>query len=185
MDSLKKELEEKLQKAIDYLSDEMKKVRSGRAHASLLDGVVVEAYGQTSPLPHIARVLASDARTITVTPYDSSTLAGITKAIRDDKSLGLNPVDDGKIIRVPIPEMTTERREQLLKLVGEKAEECRIAFRSARHDVLEKARSMEKNSEASQDDLKRLEHDMTAALDNFQSMIDDIVKNKEQEIMTV
>jgi ribosome recycling factor len=179
------QLQGKITKATTHLEEELKKIRGGRAHPGVLEGVQVETYGQRTPLTHIARILASDARTLTVTPYDTSTLSTIAKAIREDQSLGLNPMDDGKVIRVSMPEMTTERRQQIMKLVSTKAEECRITLRTIRHDLLEDAKAGQKNGEITEDELKRFEQDVTKALEIAQQSINEQVKVKEQEVMTV
>jgi ribosome recycling factor len=183
--TLSTQLRDKLAKALAYLSEELKKIRGGRAHPGILDGLLVENYGQKTPLMHVARVLASDARTLTITPYDSSTLPAITKAIREDQALGLNPMDDGKVVRITMPEMTTERREQILKLVSTKAEECRIAIRATRHDLLEDAKAGQKSGEITEDEFKRFDQEVTKAMDGAQKSIDEQVKAKETEVMTV
>lgn len=185
MDDLQKTLTARLGQALDHLESELKKVRSGRASPSLVDGVMVEVYGQQQPLPHIARVLASDARSLSITPYDPSTLVAIAKAIRDEQSLGLNPVDDGKIIRIAIPDMTTERREQLAKLLHSKAEETRVALRNVRHEVLDEARVQQKARALSEDDFKRFDQEVTKQLDGANLRVEQLVQAKEQEIMTV
>lgn len=183
--TLSSQLQDRLDKATSHLGDELKKIRGGRAHPGVLEGVSVETYGQRSSLIHIARVLASDARTLTVTPYDASTLPAISKAIREDQSLGLNPMDDGKVVRVAMPEMTTERREQIMKLVSAKAEECRIAIRAVRHDLLEEAKTGQKSGDITEDEYKRFEQEVTKALETRSKAIDELVRSKEQEVMTV
>jgi ribosome recycling factor len=183
--TLSAQLRDKLDKALAHLGDELKKIRSGRAHPGILGGLMIETYGQKAPLMHSARILASDARTLTITPYDASTLPAIAKAIREDQALGLNPMDDGKVIRVTMPEMNTERREQIMKLVSTKAEECRITLRAIRHDLLEDAKAGQKSGEITEDELKRFDQDVAKALEGAQQSINEQVKAKEQEVMTV
>jgi ribosome recycling factor len=185
IDELESELKDKLNRAVSHFEQELKKIRSGRAHPSLLDSVEVEIYSQKQPISHIARVLSSDARTLTITPYDPSSLSAITKAIRDDQSLGLNPVDDGKVIHVPIPDMTTERREQAVRLLSTKAEDCRVALRSARHDILDQSKKLAKAGDVSEDEAKRLDQLVTRELESANRKIDELTATKEAELKTI
>ena len=138
---------QRMDQAIDHFKDELKKVRTGRAHAGMLEGILVEVYGQRMPLAHVANVGTLDAQTLQVTPFDPSNLEAISAAIRDDKSLGLNPADDGKIVRIPVPPMTEERRREVVKQLGQKVEDARVALRNVRHDALKDAKQQEKDKE--------------------------------------
>lgn len=119
----------KFQAAIARFETEIKKLRTGRAHPSMLESVVVEAYGQSMPLIQLASVSAPEAQLLQITPFDPANLQAIVSSIRDNHSLGMNPSDDGRVIRVPIPALTTERRQEIVKQLGEKVEECMIAMR--------------------------------------------------------
>lgn len=182
---LENELKANIEQSLNHLSEELKKLRSGRATPAMLDNVMIEVYSQKQPIQHIARVLATDARSLAITPYDPSQVAAISKAIRDDQSLGLNPVDDGKVIRLNLPDMTSERREQIVKQVHAKAEDCRVVLRNARHAVLERAKQSQKNGEMSEDDFKRFEQSVTKLLDEAQARIDSETKAKEAELRTI
>ena len=131
-----KPYEDKMTQAFNHFQDELKKVRTGRAHAGMLEGVMVEAYGVKVPLNQAANITAPEAQMLLVTPFDPGNITAITSAIRDNQSLGFNPSDDGRVVRVPVPALTEERRHQLVKQVGEKAEEARIAMRTIRQDSL-------------------------------------------------
>lgn len=171
--------------AIAHFEDELKKVRTGRAHPSMLDGVRVEAYGQAMPLNQVANVVAAEAQLITITPFDPSNIQAIAAAIRADQSLGLNPSDDGRIVRVPIPPLTEERRKQIVKQTSEKVEEARIALRNVRQDALKEAKRLKDAKELSEDDQKRIEKGIDDSVATFNSQIDTIFKDKEKEILTV
>lgn len=180
-----KQYESKFSAAVTHFEDELKKVRTGRAHPSMLDSVQVEAYGQMMPLNQVANVVVSEAQLLTITPFDPSNLQAISSAIRADQSLGLNPSDDGRIVRVPIPPLTEERRKQIVKQTSEKVEEARISLRNIRQDALKEAKRMKDAKELSEDDFKRVEKsiDDTMALHN--SHIDTVFKDKEKEILTL
>lgn len=168
-----------------HFEEELKKVRTGRAHAAMLDSVTVEAYGQTMPLNQVANVTAPEPQMLTVTPFDPSTLQGIVEAIRKDQSLGFNPSDDGRVIRVPVPALTEERRKQLVKQTGEKIEEARIALRTVRQDGLKDAKRKKDAKELSEDDLKRVEKEFDKLMGEYQEKIDAAFKVKEKDILTI
>src|SRR5687768_2635560 len=136
-----KPYEARMQQALAHFEDELNKIRTGRAHPGMLEGVMVEAYGAKMPLNQVANVLAPEAQLLQVTPFDPTNIQAIAKAIRDDQNLGLNPSDDGRVVRVPIPQLTTERRQQIAKQLGDKVEDCRIALRAVRHDALKDAKA--------------------------------------------
>ena len=171
--------------AITHFEDELKKVRTGRAHPSMLDSLQVEAYGQRMPLNQVANVVAAEAQLLTVTPFDPSTLQSIVSAIRADQSLGLNPSDDGRLVRVPIPALTEERRKQIVKQTSEKVEEVSIALRNVRQDALKEAKRMKDAKEISEDDQKRAEKSIDDLMTSLNGKIDAIFKDKEKEILTI
>lgn len=175
----------KLQTAVQYFQDELKKLRTGRANAGMLDGVVVEAYGTQMPLNQVATVTAPEAQLIQISPFDPNNLAAISTAIRDNQSLGLNPSDDGHIVRVPVPPLTEERRREIVKLVGQKQEECMISLRSARHDALDGIEKAKKDKNIGEDEAKRLEKQIDDAMNAARNQAEATAKAKEQEIMTL
>ena len=177
--------EDKMAQAFGHFQDELKKVRTGRAHAGMLDGVMVEAYGTRMPLNQVANVTAPEAQMLVVTPFDPSNITAISAAIRDNQSLGFNPSDDGRVVRVPVPALTEERRKQLVKQVSEKVEEARIAMRTSRQDALKDAKRMKDAKELGEDDLKRVEKEIDALMSKVQTQIDEAFKAKEKDVLTV
>lgn len=175
----------KMQGALEHFEEELKTLRTGRAHSGMLDSVVVTAYGQSMPLRQVANVTAPEAQLIQVTPFDPSTLQSIVAAIRDNKSLDLNPSDDGRVVRVVIPPLTEERRKLLVKQVGEKAEDARIALRNTRQDGLKEAKRMKDAKELSEDDLKLVEKEFERLMGESQQKIEAAAKAKEQDILTI
>lgn len=178
------EAKQKMEQALERLNEELKKVRSGRANPAILDGVTVSAYGQPMPLKHLANVVVIDAQLLQITPFDPNNLSAISSAI-SDSNLGLNPSDDGHIVRVPIPQLNEERRKELVKMLGEKTEEARVVLRNLRHDVIKTAKTQEKDGELSEDDRIRVERDITETLENYNTKIDEAFEHKQSEIMTV
>ena len=174
-----------MQKALDHFIDELKKIRTGRANAGILEGINVEIYGQKTPLLHAATVNAVDSQMLQITPFDPNNLAVITAAIREDQSLGLNPADDGKVIRVPIPPLTEERRREIVKHIGEKAEEARISLRNIRHEILNGIKNLEKQGDVSKDDVKYAETDLNKKIEQFNIKIDSLSKSKETEVLKI
>lgn len=175
----------KMDKAIEHFSEELKTLRTGRASTATLDNVIVEYYGTPQPLRAIASVNTPDARTIAVTPYDKGALASIEKAIRENQTLGLNPSNDGNVIRLNVPAMTEERRREVVKALGSKVEDCRIALRNVRHDVLNEVKRLEKAKEATTDDMKHAENELGKKIDSYQKKIDELEAAKTKEIMEV
>lgn len=176
---------QRMSQAVARFEEEIKKIRTGRANAGMLDGIFVEAYGSRMPLIQTATITVPEPQLLQITPFDPTNLQGIVKAIRDDQSLGFNPSDDGRVVRVPIPQLTTERRQQLVKQLGEKVEDCRIALRNVRHDALKDAKAKKDAKELSEDDVKRAEKSLDDEMKNVQSKLESIAKAKEQEIMTI
>jgi ribosome recycling factor len=177
--------EERMQQAVDRLDEELKKIRTGRANPGMLDGIMVEAYGSHVPILQVASITVPEPQQLAVTPFDPSNLQALAKAIREDQTLGLNPTDDGRVVRVTIPPLTTERRQQIAKQIGDKVEEARIALRNVRHDALKDAKVKKDAKELSEDDVKRVEKSMDELMQTMQTKLDATAKAKEQEIMTM
>lgn len=175
----------RMQQAVEHLENELKKVRTGRAHPSILEGVMVEAYGVPTPLIQVANITTPEAQLLQITPFDPTNLQAIATAIRNDQNLGLNPSDDGRVVRVPMPPLTEERRVQIVKSLSDTIEEAKVSLRNIRHDALKEAKNKKDSKELSEDDVKRAEKDVTEMIDQFQKEIDVAHKAKEQEIMTV
>lgn len=175
----------KMQAAVDHLVDELKKVRTGRAHPSIVESLMVEVYGQMTPLNQVSNITAPEPQLLQITPFDPSNLQAIATAIRNDQSMGLNPTDDGRVVRVPMPPLTEERRRQIVKSLGDTVEDARVTLRNVRHDALKDAKRMKDAKELSEDDVKRAESQITEAINTFQSQIDAAQSSKEQEIMKV
>lgn len=175
----------KISTALTHFEDELRKIRTGRAHPDMLAGVMVEVYGSKMPLNQVANITAPEAQLIQVNPFDPSNVQAISAAIRNDQSLGLNPTDDGRLVRVPIPALTEERRRQIVKQLGDKAEEARIALRNIRQEIIKAAKSAKDNKELSEDDLKRVEKDIDKVMSESQLKIDELMKIKEKEVMTI
>ncbi len=180
-----KPYEDKFATVVAHFEDELKKVRTGRAHPSMLDSLQVEAYGQKMPLNQVANVTAPEPQMLTLTPFDPGTIQAIAAAIRADQSLGLNPSDDGRVIRVPIPPLTEERRKQIVKQTSEKVEEARIALRNIRQDAQKEAKRLKDAKELSEDDQKRAERAIDEAMARVAATIDTAFKDKEKEILTL
>jgi ribosome recycling factor len=175
----------KFTQAVDRFKDSLKSLRTGRASASMLDGVVVEAYGTPMPIIQVATVTAPEAQLIQITPFDPNNLQAIATAIRDNQSLGLNPSDDGHVVRVPIPPLTEERRRELAKQVGQKQEDCMIALRAARHEALAVINEAKKDKDIGEDDAKRLTAQIEDAINKAKSQVEATAHAKEAEIMKV
>ena len=175
------EVKAKMTAAVDRFKEELKKVRTGRAHPDMLSNVKAEVYGQYSPLNQISNISVQGANMLLITPYDVSNIAKISAAIRADQALGLNPSDDGRVIRVPIPPLTEERRREIVKTASGKVEDAKIVLRQARDD----ARKDLKSSELTEDAKKRAEKEIDDMIKNFNSEIDKLFAEKEAEIMKI
>lgn len=180
-----KPYETRMSQALAHFEEELKKLRTGRANPGMLDGIFVEAYGQKMPLIQVATITVPEPQLLQINPFDPTNLQAIVAAIRDDQSMGLNPSDDGRLVRVPIPPLTTERRQQIVKQLNEKVEEARIALRNIRHDALKDAKNKKDAKELSEDDVKRVEKAMDDSMRDSQAKLDAAAKAKEQEIMTI
>ena len=179
------EYELKMQGAIEHFEAEVGKIRTGRAHPGMLDGIKVEAYGTEMPLNQVANVTAPEAQLLQITPFDPSNIQVISAAIRNDQSLGFNPSDDGRIVRVPVPPLTEERRKLLVKQASEKVEDTRIALRNIRQDALKEAKRLKDAKELSEDDLKRVEKGIDDDMSRYNASIDELFKAKEKDILTI
>ena len=178
------EMKEKMSKGIEALQRELGRVRTGRASVSLLDGVRVDYYGTVTPLNQMATLSTPEGRLITVQPWDASAIDSIERGIVS-ANLGLNPSNDGKIIRIAIPALTEERRKEMVKLAKKIAEDSRVSIRNARRDANEMLKELEKEKEISEDDLKRSHDEVQKITDEFIGRIDSIIKAKEADIMEV
>jgi ribosome recycling factor len=180
-----KQFEDKMKQAVVHFGDELKKVRTGRASAGMLDGIMVVAYGTPMPLNQVANVTAPEAQLIQITPFDPTNIQAIASAIRDNPTLGLNPMDDGRIVRVPVPPLTEERRREIVKTVNGKLEESMIALRNVRHDAMDAIASAKKDKQIGEDDAKRLEKQVDETMNKTKAELEVAAKAKEAEIMTI
>ena len=181
---VQKNLEEKISKSIEVLKEKLNSVRAGRANPALLDQVQAECYGSTMPIKNRANISAPDPRTIAVIPFDPSTVKDIEKAIMA-ANLGFNPSNDGKTIRLVIPPLTEERRKEITKTVKKMGEEDKVAIRNLRREANDELKKQEKAGELTEDDLKVELEDVQKKIDKAVKDIDEIVANKEKEIMEV
>lgn len=175
----------KMQSALDHFEGELRKVQTGRAQPSMLDGIKVEVYGTQMPLNQAANITAPEPQLLQITPFDPSNINAISTAIRNDQSLGLNPSDDGRVVRVPVPALTEERRKMLVKQASEKVEEARIGIRAARQDALQDARRQKDAKTLTEDDIKVVEKEIDRLVAEYQAKVETVFKTKEQDILKV
>jgi ribosome recycling factor len=171
-----------MKRAVESFKRDLQKIRTGRANAAMLDGVKVDYYGTPTPLNQVATVQVVDARLITVKPWEKPMIAVIDKAIRAS-DLGINPVADSELVRLPIPPLTQERRKELAKTVGKQTEEARVAVRSARRDAMDMIKEAEKDKQITEDERKKGEKNIQDLTDKYIASVEDIAKAKEKEIM--
>ena len=176
--------ERRMHGALDSVRREFSTIRTGRANPAILDRVEVEAYGSKMPLRSVANVSVPEPRLLTVTPFDPGTIKAIERAI-DTSDVGLNPQNDGKIIRLPIPELTEERRKQLIRLARSMAEEGRVSVRNVRRDEMRDLHELMKEGEISQDDERRAEAELQQLTDSYIKRVDDALADKEAELLEV
>ena len=176
--------EEKMKKSIDSVAADFAAVRAGRANASVLNRINVDYYGTPTPIQQIASIGSPDPRTLVITPWDASILRGIEKAILES-DLGINPSNDGKAIRLAFPQLTEERRKELVKQIRKYAENGKVAVRNIRRDAIEHFKKMQKASEITEDELKIVEKDMQKLTDDSCKELDVLLANKEKELMSV
>lgn len=177
-------MKEKMEKSLEAYRRELTKIRTGRASLSLLDGIKVEAYGSTMPLNQVATLTIPESRLIAIQPWDPQLLGVIEKAIFKS-DLGLNPVNDGKIIRISIPQLSEERRKDLVKQVKKISEEYRVAIRNSRREAIDALKKQKNDKEISEDDMFKLQDEAQKETDQFVQRIDEIMAEKEKEVMEV
>ena len=181
---LHKEAEEKMIKTVSVYKEELQSIRAGRANPQLLDKITVDYYGQVTPLKQVGGISAPEPRLLVIQPWDSKLIPIIEKEILKS-DLGLNPSNDGKIIRLIIPQLTEERRKELIKVVKKDGESAKIAVRNVRRDTLDKIKKMEKNKEISEDGFKKAEDELQKITDKYIVQVDAVTKKKEEELMEI
>ncbi len=179
-----KETEDKMMKAVDVVRHELVKIRTGKATTALLDGIKVEYYGSLVPITQVANISVGDIHTLVVQPWDKSSVQSVEKAILASE-LGLNPINDGNVLRIPIPPLTEDRRKELAKLVKKFGEEGKIAIRNVRRDANEHLKKAEKQEHMPEDERKKAEQEVQKLTDKYIKSIDDLLVHKEEEIMEV
>ncbi len=184
INDIKKSAEDKMGKSVESLRTEFSKVRTGRAHAGILDHVKVDYYGSPMPISQVGNVSILDPHTLGVTPWEKKMGAAIEKAIRDS-DLGLNPATVGDLVRVPIPAMTEERRKELVKVVRHEAENAKVAVRNIRRDAITHLKDLLKNHEISEDDERRSQDEIQKLTDRYVADIDKVLADKEKDLMAV
>ncbi len=183
-DDILLETEAAMEKAVDYLHHEFSAVRTGKASPALVENIDVEAYGAVMKLKQVAVISTPEPRMLVIQPFDASQTGAIEKAIKESK-IGINPIADGKIIRLPIPSLTEERRRELVKSVKQMAEECRVRVRSARRDGIDALKKGQKENEITEDELKTYESEVQKLTDAWGKKIDEALANKEADILKV
>lgn len=182
--SVIKETKDKMDKTITHFKEELKSIRTGRASIAMFDGVTVDYYGNPTPLNGVATLSAPEPRLITIQPWDASIIGTIEKAIQN-ANMGFNPSNDGKIIRIPIPQLTEERRKELVKMVKKLAEDNKVAIRNLRRDGNDKIKKLEKDKEISEDDSKKYVDQIQTVTDDYIKKVDEVTASKEKEIMEI
>ena len=184
IDDILKDAESRMGKSVEALENELGRMRTGRAHPSLLEHIKVDYYGSETPLSQVANINTEDARMLTVTPWEQSMVQAVEKAIIDS-DLGLNPNTAGTVIRVPVPPMTEERRRDMVKVVKSEAENARVAVRNIRRDANSDLKELEKEKEISKDDLRKSEESVQKITDKAIANVDSVLQKKEAELMEV
>lgn len=184
MKELYQEYERKMQKTIDVVASDFAGVRAGRANAAVLDKITVEYYGTETPIHQVASISTPDARTLVIQPWDGTLLKAVEKALLVS-DLGINPQNDGKVIRLVFPQLTEERRKELTKQVKKYGENGKVAIRNIRRDAMESFKKKEKASEITEDDLKQAEKDLQKLTDDSSKKIDELLARKEKELMEI
>lgn len=181
---IKNDTKSRMDKTLESLKADFGGLRAGRAHASLLDGIMVEAYGSLTPISQIGTVSVPDPRTLSVSVWDKSLAKNVEKALRES-DLGLNPVSDGTLIRIPIPPLSEERRKELSKIAGKYSEQNKVAIRNIRRDALDEIKKLKKENLISEDEEKRYENEIQKLTDDSVKKIDEMLEAKEKDIMQV
>ena len=176
--------EEKMKKSIESVENDFAAVRAGRANASVLNRIMVDYYGTPTPIQQVASIGSPDPRTLVITPWDAGSLRNIEKALLES-DLGINPQNDGKCIRLAFPQLTEERRKELVKQIRKYAEGGKVAIRNIRRDAIENFKKQQKNSEITEDEMKQVEKDMQKLTDDSCKEMDKLLENKEKELMSV
>jgi ribosome recycling factor len=184
LNDLKKNAEQKMQKSLDVLKNDLGKIRTGRAHTGLLDHVMVEYYGSMVAVNTVANITLGDARTINVQPYEKTMISKVEKAIRDG-DLGLNPATNGDVIRVPMPMLTEERRKDLIKVVRSEGENAKVSIRNVRRDANDTLKKLLKDKEIGEDDERRAQDEVQKLTDKFVAEVDKMLQVKETDLMAV
>ena len=184
MEELIKKTKERMEKCLDSLERDYKTIRAGRANPSVLDRITVDYYGCPTPLGQMAAISVPEPRMLMIQPWDASTLKSIEKAI-NTSDLGINPNNDGKVIRLVFPALTEERRRELVKEVSKRAEEAKVAIRNVRRDSMEELKKMKKNGDITEDDQKNGEKKLQDTTDGYIKQSDEMEKKKEQEILSI
>ena len=179
-----KDFERRMNKALDHLDEEFGAVRAGRANPKVLDRISVEYYGSETPLNGVATISSPDARTLVIQPWDTKLLKDIAKAIQTS-DLGINPQNDGRVIRLVFPQLTEDRRKELVKQVKKYAEDAKVAMRNVRRDGMDYVKKLKKNSEITEDDQKKAEKDLQDLLDKMTKKVDTALAAKEKELMAI
>lgn len=184
LDDVHKELISSIAKAHDVLRRDLAKLRAGRANANLLDGIRVDYYGTMTPLAQMANVAVPEPRLITVKPWDKSVIKAVEKALREN-DMGLNPMVDGDLIRIPMPPLTEERRKEFVKIAKKYGEECKVTIRKARHEALDMFKEIDDSGDASTDDVDRAKKKVEETVSEAGKTVDTIIGQKEKDIMEV
>ncbi len=184
MDNVLKKTEDSMQKRIAYLENEYGRVRAGRANPGVLDKVLVDYYGTPTPVQQLAAVNVSEARTLTIQPWDATVLRAIEKAIQAS-DIGINPQNDGKCIRLIFPPLTEDRRKEIVKEIAKNAEDCKVQVRNERRDAIEQLKKLKKNSEITEDDLEVGQEKIQKITDKSVKVIDELCQKKQKEIMEI
>jgi ribosome recycling factor len=189
LDQIISSVEPKMQKSLTYLNEQFNQIRGNRAQTGLVEGITVEIYGQKMLLKQVATLSTPDAMTVSIQPWDKSNIDSIEKAIRDTQSLGLNPSNDGNIIRINIPPLTEERRKQLVKIIAQKQEEAKVSLRNIRHDAINELHKKHKAGEISADMLAetefKLKDKLNKLIEEYSEQIDQSYKQKEKEMLEI
>ena len=176
--------EQKMAKAIDYAKEEFAAIRTGRAHPAMFSKLTADYYGSSTPIQQLASFQVPEARMILITPYDKSAMSGVEKAIRDS-DLGVNPTDDGNVIRVTFPELTEDRRKEYIRLARNKAEEARVSIRGVRRGAKDDIDKLVKDSEVGEDEAARAEKQLDSVTKKHTDQVDELLKRKESELLEV
>ncbi len=182
IEELKKDAEVRMGKSVEALKSELTKLRTGRAHTSLLEHIMVEYYGSEVPINQVANISVSDARTLTVTPWEKPMVSVVEKAIMNS-GMGLNPATAGEVIRVPLPPLTEERRKDMIRVVRQEGENARVAIRNIRRDVLGDIKTLLKEKEITEDDDRRAQDDIQKITDKYIAQVDKLLEDKEKDLM--